>query len=375
MATRALNIALLLFGVATGAGPGYAGDEWSDREVKLITTLSLSKLPNLKELPKFGSNRYAFDARAQRLGEKLFFDQGLSHTGETSCATCHAEGTAYASPRLITTKDRGIRSVPTLLGVGWLDFYFWDGRADSLWSLAIGPLTSPKEHDLSPEDLRRRVVSVHRDGYTELFGDPTNQPPAQILANVGKAIEAYVLTIKLEPGPLDVFADRLAMGEVSPKDDLAPCAKRGLKLFVGKGTCVNCHNGPTLSNGYFHNIGVPLADLNDVGNGRQAGDEELVASPFTCVGPYSDAPDADKRRVCAESMHAGGSMLGAYKTPTLRAVSKTPPYMHNGIYRTLKQVLFHYNQRLSAPIGDAETLPLGLSDEEVDALECFLGIL
>lgn len=375
ISARLLKIAMVLFGVAAGAGLGYGEDRWSDREVKLITSLSVAKLPPLEGMAKFASNRYAFDSRAQKLGERLFFDRRLSHNGETSCASCHAAETAYANPRLITTKTRGIRSVPTLLGVGWSDFYFWDGRADSLWSLAIGPITSPKEHDLSPEELRRRIVAAYRKDYRALFGEPSKQTPEWILVNVGKALEAYVLTIRLGRGPLDDYADALSQGKVTPKSDLAPCAKRGLKLFIGKGTCINCHNGPTLSNGYFHNIGVPLADVNDVGNGRQSGDEELVASPFTCVGPYSDAPEKDKPRVCAEAMHAGGSMLGAYKTPTLRAVSKTAPYMHNGIYRTLKQVLFHYNQRLAAPIGDSETLPLGLNDEEVDSLECFLGIL
>ncbi len=366
---RLAGLALLLLGVARPASA------WSDSEVKRISSLSLSQLPELRSLAKLRSNRHAFDPRAQILGKSLFFDEKLSRDGATSCATCHAAADAYASPRQITTRSHGIRSVPTLIGAGWSDFYFWDGRADSLWSLVIGPLTSPKEHDLKPEELRKRVVSVYRKSYQALFGDPRRETPDWTLANVGKAIEAYVLTIKPERGPLDEYADQLAQGQVKPEAELAPCAKAGLKLFVGRGTCINCHNGPLLTNGYFHNIGVPLADLGDVGNGRQAGDEELVASPFTCVGKYSDAPDKDKPAICAESLHAGGSMLGAFKTPTLRGVAKTAPYMHNGIYRTLKQVLFHYNQRLSAPVGDSETLPLGLSDGEVDALQCFLEIL
>ncbi len=366
---RLAGIVLLLLGAASPASA------WSDGEVKRITSLSLSQLPELRTLPKFRSNRHAFDPRAQALGKRLFFDEQLSHDGKTSCATCHAAATAYASPRQITTRSHGIRSIPTLVGTGWSDFYFWDGRADSLWSLVSGPITSPKEHDLKPEELRKRIVSGYRKRYQMLFGDPRKETPEWTLANVGKAIEAYVLTIEPQRGPLDEYADELARGHVKPATELPPCAKDGLKLFIGKGTCINCHNGPLLTNGYFHNIGVPLADLNDVGNGRESGDAELVAGPFSCVGKYSDAPDKDKPVICAESMHAGGSMLGAFKTPTLRGVSKTAPYMHNGVYRTLKQVLFHYNQRLAAPIGDSETLPLGLTQGEVDALQCFLEIL
>ncbi len=371
---RCLLVAILLLSRSAVAEEAPNLEPWTKREASLIASLSLSKLPALESLPKFGSNRFAFDPKARRLGEKLFFDKGLSKTHEMACSTCHDEAKAYADERVIGTKDRGMRSVPTLLGVGWLDFYFWDGRADSIWSLVLGPLTSVKEHDLSPEALKARIETVHATDYRALFGDPKTQKPERILANVGKAIEAHVLTVRPRPGALDAYADAVAQGVVPVDKDLSPCAKRGLKTFLGKGTCINCHSGPLLTNGYFHNIGVPLAGINDLADGRAAGDKELVKSAYNCVGPFSDAKD-NQRRVCAESIHAGGSMLGAFKTPTLRSVSKTVPYMHNGAYRTLKQVLMHYNQRLAAPVGETETVPLGLLQAELDGLECFLDLL
>lgn len=351
-----------------------AEPRWTKREADQVASLSLSRLPALESLPKFGSNRFAFDPRARALGERLFFDKTLSKSHAMACATCHDAAKAHADDRVLGTKDRGLRNVPTLLGVGWLDFFFWDGRADSIWSLVLGPLTSVKEHDLSPEALKAVIETTYRKEYTALFGEPKPHDMGLVLANVGKAIEAYVVTIRPKPGPLDAYADALARGEVPADRELSACAKRGLKLFLGKGTCVNCHNGPLLTNGYFHNIGVPLGDVNDLADGRAAGDKELVKSAYNCVGPYSDAKK-DQGRACAESIHAGGSMLGAYKTPTLRAVSRTAPYMHNGIYKTLKQVLMHYNQRLAAPVGETETVPLGLTDAELDSLECFLEIL
>lgn len=347
---------------------------WSARENRQIQSLSLSQLPPLESLPKFGSNRFAFDPKARSLGERLFFDEGLSKSHAMACATCHAAAKSYADERVIATKDRGLRSVPTLLGVGWLDFYFWDGRADSIWSLVLGPLTSVKEHDLSPAALKTKIEKSYAKDYESLFGKVKDHGADLVLANVGKAIEAYVVTIRPAPGAFDAYADALGKGPVPAAKDLAPCAKRGLKLFLGRGTCINCHNGPLFTNGYFHNIGVPLASVNDLADGRYAGDKELVNSAYNCIGPFSDAK-ADQARICAEAIHAGGSMLGAYKTPTLRAVSKTAPYMHNGAYGSLKQVLMHYNQRLAAPVGETETVPLGLKADELDDLECLLKVL
>jgi cytochrome c peroxidase len=195
----------------------------------------------------------------------------------------------------------------------------------------------------------------------------------RVFANVGKAIAAYERTIMPEPSRFDMYADMLAAGGET-SDVLTDQEIEGLRIFVGKGECTKCHNGPLLTDNYFHNTGVLAApDLPD-DLGRSIGTAQVLADPFNCLGAYSDAGPGD----CAELTyltHAGQEMTGAFKPPSLRGAAGRAPYMRSGQIKTIRAVLEHYNAAPTAPNGQSELSPLSLSADELAALEAFLGSL
>ena len=149
--------------------------------------------------------------------------------------------------------------------------------------------------------------------------------------------------------------------------------RAGLRLFIGKAQCTQCHNGPLLTNNEFHNTGVLSFPGEVPDKGRAAGVREALANPFNCLGAFSDAP-AD---ACAELEYArtGYEVLGAFRTPSLRNLENTQPYLHKGQMYTLAEVLAHYNDAPPAMIGHNESKPLGLSAKELQQLEAFLETL
>ena len=148
---------------------------------------------------------------------------------------------------------------------------------------------------------------------------------------------------------------------------------RGLRLFIGEANCTQCHNGPLLTNHEFHNTGV-IAFAGEVPDkGRVAGVREALADPFNCLGDYSDATPAD----CAELefVRTGPELIGAVRTPSLRNLGGTAPFMHKGQHMTVLEVLEHYNDAPPAMIGHNEAKPLQLSKRELRHLEAFLDTL
>ena len=389
----------LVFAVSTAAlAPRGAGPDWSEAELRLIGSLSLDQLP---PLPADPSNRVADDPAAAVLGRALFFDTRLSANGKVACATCHLpdrqfqDGLALASGVGITNR----RTMP-IAGMAHSPWLFWDGRKDSLWSQALGPLESPAEHATDRTAIARLVAEHYRDPYERVFGplpalDPLPPHAApdgtaaaaaawdamneaerdrvnRVFANVGKAIAAFERGILPRPARVDRFAAAPASGEA--EGIMTGPELEGLRLFIGKGGCINCHNGPLLSDNHFHNTGVPAVPGLPEDRGRATGAPAVRADPFNCLGRYSDAAPED----CAELnfMTAGGEELErAYKTPSLRNVAARPPYMHAGQIGTLAEVLDHYNRAPEAPAGHSEIRPLGLSPGEIAALEAFLRSL
>lgn len=344
---------------------------WTTGELRLLESLSLSKLKPLAPA-SFPTNRRAFSTAAAALGEALFFDPRLSRDGKTSCAGCHRPELAFASDRVVHSETRGYRNAPTLLGVGWGRFFFWDGRRDSLWSQAIGPLTSPDEHDLSLVDLARSVLSRHGRGYAKAFGKP-GRDVERIAANVGKALAAFEATLVPARSPLDDYVDGLRAG-VRPAA-FSACAEQGLGFFVGRGRCVQCHNGPRLTNEYFHNTGVPLRDPKDRADGQFVFAPELLRDAFRCGGRHADGKHVPGRCLHVETLPIEPRLAGAFKTPTLRGVKLTAPYMHNGVYKTLDEVIDHYDRADLGNLGSPEIFPLAMTAEEKASLKCFLEAL
>lgn len=196
----------------------------------------------------------------------------------------------------------------------------------------------------------------------------------QVFANVGKAIAAYERLLLPGPSRFDHYVDALLAGDRSKSDALLNADEvEGLRLFIGKANCTQCHNGPLMTNNEFHNTGVIAFPGEVPDKGRVAGVREALADPFNCLGDFSDASRGD----CAELefTRTGSALTGAFRTPSLRNLEPTAPYMHKGQHATLADVLRHYNEAPPAMIGHSELVPLGLSNKELQQLEAFLRTL
>jgi cytochrome c peroxidase len=351
--------------VLTACAPEHG---WTDAERSLL--VSMSPIPDPPARP---TNAVADDPAAARLGERLFFDTGLSANGKVSCATCHDPARAFQDgQRVPNTLGQGSRNTPAIHVAAWNTWWFWDGRADSAWAQAAGPLLNPIEHGLSPEGVRTRVIEAHVVEFEAVFG-PVPEDPMQTLVRVGKALEAYERTLRPAPGRFDAYVAQLEAGGVP--DALSPVEEQGLRLFVRE-DCVSCHNGPLLTDHQFHNLGLPAVPSDGIDPGRARGAGTVKVDALNCAGPYSDAPDE-----CPELRYLDPSFddwPAAFKTPSLRDVARTAPYMHDGQFASLEAVVAFYDALPGRPlVGHRElTLrPLGLADDERAALVAFLGTL
>jgi cytochrome c peroxidase len=357
-----------------GRGSGDARPiSWTPKERRAIHELSLANLPRA---PRDPSNRVADDPRAAKLGHRLFFDRGFSANGRVSCSSCHMPKRGFQDGR---PRGRGLGTTPRrtmpLAGVAYARWLFWDGRRDSLWAQALTPLENRLEHGITRAFAARRIRSHYRRAYEAVFG-PLPRPDRVdlVFANMGKAIAAYERRLRPAPATFDRFAAALALhDDAAAARILSPSAARGLRLFVGRGRCTNCHFGPLFTNGEFHNTGVPQ-DAAAPDRGRAGGVRQVVADPFNCLGRFSDARPQD----CAALrfvVTSGPQLAGEFKVPSLRDVASRAPYTHAGRFRTLRQVLEHYRRAPRAPIGRTELKPLSLSDAQLDDLEAFLRTL
>ncbi len=351
---------------------------WTAAERAMLRSLWLGNMP---PPPADPSNAVADDPRAAEFGYRLFFDTRLSSNGAISCATCHqperrfADGLAKGQA-LGTSK----RNTLSIVGAAYSPWLYWDGRRDSLWSQALSPLEDPAEHGGDRRQFAQLIADDpdYRRRYEELFGDfPDLSDDAavnRVFANVGKVIAAYERLLLPAPSRFDDYVAALLAGEPDAmKATLSPDELAGLRLFIGDGACIQCHNGPLFTNHEFHNTGVLSfpGDLPD--KGRAAGVREVRGDPFNCLGAYSD--DVAKRCDELEFARTGADILGAVRTPSLRNLKGTAPYMHKGQLATLEAVLRHYNEAPLAMIGHSEAKPLGLSKRELRQLEAFLGTL
>jgi cytochrome c peroxidase len=370
----------------------------------LVASLAFDlHLDQLPPTPPDPSNKWADDPRAAQFGHRLFFDQRLSANGQVSCASCHDPGKVFqdgtALAKGVGTTDR--RTMP-VAGTAHSPFLFWDGRKDSQWSQALGPLESPVEHGGSRAQYAHVVAAHYRAEYESLFGSvpdlrgvprsagPIAEPKAraawealaqkdrdavtQVFVNVGKAIAAYERRIEPAPSRFDRYVDAWKKNGAPPQDILTTEEAAGLALFTGKANCIQCHNGPLLTNNEFHNTGVPQASGLPADRGRITAVAAVRADEFNCRSRWSDA----KPGQCAELEFlapAGHQLERAYKVPSLRDVAERAPYMHAGQFSTLAEVLEHYNRAPRAPSGHTELKPLRLSDAELRQLEAFLRTL
>lgn len=380
---------------------GCSGDEFTDAERATIASLSLYQLP---PLPADPSNRVADNRLAAAFGATLFFEPRLSGHGDVSCSTCHQIDRQFQDDRPL---GRGVgltdrRTMP-LAGVAWSPWQFWDGRKDSLWAQALGPLEDAREHGGNRTAYAHFITTSLKDRYERIFGPlpdlsgiPQNAGPLgnaeeraawetiseakraeidTVFANIGKSIAAFERSIRHEETRFDRFAQSIAAGE-TPQGDAAldEFERLGLKLFIGRANCVTCHAGPRFSDEHFHNTGVPQPPELPEDSGRAAGIPKALADPFNCLGRYSDAKpeQCGELRFVAKDDHA---MLRAFKTPSLRGAVSRSPYMHSGQIARIEDVIDHYAAAPRPPKGESELKPLTLSEREKQALVAFLKTL
>ena len=275
----------------------------------------------------------AHDAAKVALGQQLYFDPRLSADSTVSCATCHDPAKGWSNGEAFATGvggQKGGRSAPTIINTVYNKFHFWDGRAGTLEEQALGPIANPIEMNLPVEEAVKRLNGIegYRNAIREVFGTEVTA------AALGQAIAAYERTIVCGDAPYD----RFVAGE---KDALSDAAERGRKLFFGKGHCSACHNPPNFTDNAFHNVGIGMGK-KEYDQGREA----------------ISKLEGDR---------------GSFKTPTLREIARTAPYMHDGSLKTLEEVVEYYAKG-GTPNDwlDEEIYPLKLTAEEKADLVTFL---
>lgn len=377
---RARRLAALLAGTGLLAGASAAAQPVLDFEAAEVRRIHRHG-PWPPPMARDPSNRVSGDPRAVALGQRLFFEPRLSADGTIACATCHAPERAWADGR---PRGAGLapldRNTPSLLDAALHRWFAWDGRSDSLWSQGLKAILDPREMGGS---ARHVAAVVGADPTLRCLYERAHRPlhgadPEAVLVDAGKALAAFLETIRSGRTPFDEFRDAFLRGDRRAAAAYPPAAQRGLRTFVGPGRCSVCHLGPQFTNGEFHDVGIPfLVAPGRVDGGRHEGIKRLRADRFNLLGPYNDdvtgAAATKTRHV--EPQHAN---FGQFKTPSLRSVALTAPYMHDGRLATLRDVVRHYSQldmeRIHAH-GEQLLRPLRLSGAEIDDLVTFLETL
>ncbi|WP_232093163.1 cytochrome-c peroxidase [Gimesia panareensis] len=267
------------------------------------------------------------------LGKQLYFDKRLSRDNTISCASCHDPAKGYSNADQFATGfkgQKGGRNSPTVLNAAYNNFQFWDGRAGSLEEQAVGPIANPIEMNLTLPEAVDRINKIpgYKAQFQKVFGSDATED------NIAKAIASYERTILCGDAPYDRF-------KAGDKKALSPAAERGRVLFFGRAACSSCHSGPNFTDNAFHNIGVGM-----------------------------DAKKPDEGRKTISKL---GGDTGSFKTPTLRDIAKSGPYMHDGSLKTLKEVVEHYNKGgVPNEFLDEEIFKLNLTPQEVDDLVTFM---
>jgi cytochrome c peroxidase len=239
------------------------------------------------------------------LGKRLYFDKRLSRDGSVSCATCHNPAQGWTDQAPVSTGikgQKGGRSAPTVLNAAYSEVQFWDGRAATLEEQAKGPIANPVEMGFTHEEAVSRISGIkgYRAFFKAAFGDETVD-----IDRIAKAIASFERTVVTGNAPFDRF-------EAGDTTALTASQQRGMALFYGKANCSVCHTGKSFTDSDFHNIGVGM-----------------------------DKKDFDKGRLALSKQERD---TGAFKTPTLRNLSSTAPYMHDGSEKTLEEVVDYYDR-------------------------------
>ncbi|AVT81426.1 hypothetical protein RPYSC3_25650 [Rhodopseudomonas palustris] len=329
----------------------------------------------------------------ESLGQRLFSARSLSRGRDTSCADCHIETYAWTEPRRIRRTAHGDRRTPSLVGAKYSRWQFWDGRAPSLEYQALEALSA--ELGAEPNgiaaaieqdaDLSAQYAALRQTGELPVYDCLRNRDECEsdtIAGHVAFAIAQFVRSIR---SGCTLFDNLMA---ARPPFDTEQPALRGALVFAGKANCIICHNGPGLTDGEFHNIGVPnAAETTKPDLGRLTGLPLLknAVSNDNQLWLLTSTQRAEIKELVPLLKEADG-LWGQFKTPSLRGVARRPPYMHNGYFDTLKQVIDFYDsgglivgpskwEPLRDHHSESILLPLNLTEQEKADLLAFLESL
>ncbi len=272
------------------------------------------------------------------LGKQLFFDSRLSGSGTMACASCHLPELAFTDGKALSTKDDGsvnTRHAPTMNGVGYLDRLYWDGRAKTLEANVLAAWKA--QMAAKPEEAAAKLAAVPE--YAAAFAAAMGGPPSE--QSIVQALASFLRTLRSG----DSAFDRWDSGK-GDANALSAEAKAGYELFTGKAGCVVCHTPPLFTDRLFHNVGI---------------------------GMKAEKPDIG---AAAKNAFDDPSRTGAFKTPTLRDITKTAPYFHDGSVATLREaVVLMASGGIDNKHRDPLIMDRGLSAEEIDQLVAFLQTL
>jgi len=275
-----------------------------------------------------------YDPQIATLGKMLYFDPRLSGAQNMSCASCHNPSFGWETPvdlAIGAANARLPRHAPTIINQAWVEPYFWDGRAETLEEQAAGPITAKNEMNASFREVvgRLKQINGYREWFERLFPDEGISE-----TSITRALATYERTVVSGWSPFDRWVD-------GDETAISDTAKRGFDLFDGKARCSTCHSGWNFTDNAFHDIGLPTQD----------------------IGRAAVEPDDPLAR-------------HAFKTPGLRNISLRAPYMHNGSFHNIREVLLHYSAGgLPRPSLSPDMQPVSLDDSEIADIEAFLTSL
>lgn len=308
---------LLLLSASMGSGVCVANSEFG-RPDPLLIDYPEDEAPSWREV---------------QLGKTLFFDPRLSAKQDRSCASCHNPDLGFGDGLTLSAALDGKpldRHTPSLYNLAWGSVFLWDGRAASLEEQSLMPIASAVEMNMPLEVLVERLTKVdyYRGEFSAIYNEADIGPEY-----IGRALASFMRAIVSDNAPFDRYLE----GDTTA---MSPEAQRGFDLFAGKAQCSQCHSGPNLTDDSFHNLGM---------EGSDPGRAEVVAAPH---------------------------LHGAFKTPGLRNVTLSAPYMHDGSLPSLEAVIEFYNRGGNTPVNRSDLIkPLNLSAKEIADLIAFLGAL
>jgi cytochrome c peroxidase len=363
-----------VFVVLLGAGLLTAAGVLSDAGQEQSTPLGLPPVPIPEDNPQ--------TPEKIALGEKLYNETRFSTTGEVGCFTCHDQKKAFTDTPLRVSegieKKTGTRNSPTVINSAYFTTQFWDGRSPDLEDQALQPFVNPVEHGLVNYEPILAIVRTDPE-YTEAFKEVFGKSGEEItMREVVLAIASFERTVISGDSPFD----RYYFG--GDEDALTEQQKRGFDLYRNEGRCVSCHiieqTQAIFTDNRFHNIGVGINGIQgDVPELAPAFLEADLSKSEVDVEVLTDPRTSELGRFAIS--HSLDD-IGSFKTPTLRNVAVTPPYMHDGSIKTLKDVLIHYNNGGVTDVGDPVNdflsggiRPLDLDEDQIDDLVAFMEAL